>query len=52
MSNQTEFLQVMNLVLERKLVPVVDQVLPLEEAQEAHRRLARNEQFGKIVLRV
>ncbi|MGE5140006.1 MAG: zinc-binding dehydrogenase [Rudaea sp.] len=52
MSNQREFLQVMDLVFRRKLVPVVDQVLPLEEAREAHRRLASNEQFGKIVLRV
>jgi putative PIG3 family NAD(P)H quinone oxidoreductase len=30
---------------------VVDRVLPLEKAAEAHRALARSEHFGKIVLR-
>jgi putative PIG3 family NAD(P)H quinone oxidoreductase len=32
--------------------PVVDRVLPLERAQEAHDLLERGEIFGKIVLRV
>lgn len=52
MSNQGEFLDVMKLIFQRKLRPVVDMVLPLERAAEAHERLARNEQFGKIVLSV
>ncbi len=52
MSNQGEFLDVMKLVFRRALRPVVDVVLPLEQAPEAHARLANNEQFGKIVLRV
>jgi NADPH:quinone reductase-like Zn-dependent oxidoreductase len=34
------------------LAPVVDSVLPLEEAAEAHRRLELSAQFGKIVLRI
>ena len=34
------------------LKPVVDRVLPLEEAADAHRRLENREQFGKIVLRI
>jgi NADPH:quinone reductase-like Zn-dependent oxidoreductase len=52
MSNQAEFLDVMKLVYRRALKPVVDLVLPLEKAREAHTRLAQNEQFGKIVLTV
>lgn len=52
MANQCEFLDVMKLVFARKLEPVVDVVLPLEQAAHAHERLARNEQFGKIVLQV
>lgn len=33
-----------------RLKPVVDTVLPLEEAREAHRRLEAREVFGKMVL--
>ena len=32
--------------------PVVDSVLPLEEAAEAHRRMEEGRQFGKIVLKI
>jgi putative PIG3 family NAD(P)H quinone oxidoreductase len=32
--------------------PVVDRVLPLADAAEAHRRLEASEHFGKVVLRV
>jgi putative PIG3 family NAD(P)H quinone oxidoreductase len=39
--------------LERGLLdPVVDRVLPLERAAEAHRAMKASEHFGKIVLRV
>lgn len=37
---------------EGRLRPVVDRVLPLEEAEEAHRVMQASEHFGKIVLRV
>jgi NADPH2:quinone reductase len=33
-----------------RIRPVVDTVLPIERVAEAHRRLARGEVFGKIVL--
>jgi NADPH:quinone reductase-like Zn-dependent oxidoreductase len=52
MSNQGEFMDVMKLVFQRRLKPVVDIVLPLEQAAQAHQRLMKNEQFGKIVLTV
>jgi NADPH:quinone reductase len=32
------------------LAPVVDSVLPMSEVQEAHRRMEKNDTFGKIVL--
>ncbi|MEK7728731.1 MAG: zinc-binding dehydrogenase [candidate division KSB1 bacterium] len=35
-----------------KFKPVIDRVLPLAEAQQAHRILARREQFGKVVLEI
>ena len=35
-----------------RIEPVIDRVLPLERAQEAHEVLQRSEHFGKVVLRV
>jgi putative PIG3 family NAD(P)H quinone oxidoreductase len=35
-----------------RLTPIVDAVMPLAEAAEAHRRMKASEHFGKIVLRV
>ncbi len=52
MSNQREFREVMKLVLRGELKPVIDRVLPLERAQDAHARLASGEQFGKIVMTI
>ncbi|MDE3088614.1 MAG: zinc-binding dehydrogenase [Chloroflexota bacterium] len=52
MSNQREFREVMTLILRGELKPVIDVVLPLERAREAHARLEKGEQFGKIVLTV
>jgi NADPH:quinone reductase-like Zn-dependent oxidoreductase len=52
MSNQREFREVMKLVLRGELKAVIDVVLPMERAQNAHARLAKGEQFWKIVLTV
>jgi putative PIG3 family NAD(P)H quinone oxidoreductase len=35
-----------------RIRPIVDRVLPLAEAAEAHRLVERSEHFGKVVLRV
>jgi NADPH:quinone reductase-like Zn-dependent oxidoreductase len=52
MSNAREFREVMKLVLRGELKPVVDSVFPLERARDAHTRLEKGEQFGKIVLTI
>ncbi len=44
--------QVVPLFARGKLVPVIDIVLPLDQAAQAHTRMASNEGFGKIVLSV
>jgi NADPH:quinone reductase-like Zn-dependent oxidoreductase len=52
MGGKAELLSVLELVGRGVLKPVIDKIFPLAEAAEAHRRLERREQFGKIVLRV
>lgn len=52
MSNQSEFREVMELVFQGKLRPVVGAILPLDEAIRAHRLLEERKHFGKIVLRI
>lgn len=52
MSNQQEFRDVMQLVLEGKLVPVIDKIFPLEQANEAEKYLESSNHVGKILLRI
>jgi NADPH:quinone reductase-like Zn-dependent oxidoreductase len=50
MSTPAEFRAVMDLVFSGKLQPVVDTVMRLDDAAQAHERLEQGKQFGKIVL--
>jgi NADPH:quinone reductase-like Zn-dependent oxidoreductase len=50
MSNHQEFEAAMDAVVAGRLEPVIDVVWPLDRIGEAHDRLERGEQFGKIVL--
>jgi len=52
MGSKAELYPVLELVRQGRVKPVIDTILPLERAREAHERLERREQFGKIVLRV
>jgi NADPH:quinone reductase-like Zn-dependent oxidoreductase len=36
----------------RRLTPVIDTILPLEKASEAHRRMEERKNFGKIILTI
>jgi NADPH:quinone reductase-like Zn-dependent oxidoreductase len=51
MGSRAELYTVIKLVGERKMRAVIDRVLPLTEAVQAHTLLERREQFGKIVLK-
>jgi NADPH:quinone reductase-like Zn-dependent oxidoreductase len=51
MGSRGELFHVLKLVGEKKLRPVIDRVLPLEQARAAHELMEKREHFGKIVLR-
>lgn len=51
MGSKGDLHRIVRLVELGKLRPVVDRVLPLSEAREAHRLLAERKAFGKVVLR-
>ncbi len=48
--SKASLFKIVRLVEEGKLRPVLDRVLPLKEAREAHRLLEGRQQFGKLVL--
>lgn len=52
MGTRDEFLSMLELVESRNIKPVIDKIFPLEEAEEAMRRMERGDQFGKIVLKI
>jgi len=52
MSNQREFQEVMKLIFNKKIVPIIDKTFKLEKIVEAEDYLNRGEQFGKVLLRI
>jgi NADPH:quinone reductase-like Zn-dependent oxidoreductase len=50
MASRGEFEAMLRAVAAGRLHPVIDSVLPLERAREAHERLEAGGQFGKIIL--
>jgi NADPH:quinone reductase-like Zn-dependent oxidoreductase len=52
MANRKEFTEVMQLIFQGKLNPVIDTVFSLEHASKAYQRLHDGEQFGKIVIKI
>ncbi|MFQ5962212.1 MAG: zinc-binding dehydrogenase, partial [Candidatus Methylomirabilales bacterium] len=52
MGSKGDLMRIIPLVEVGKLKPVVDQVLPLSEAAQAHQLLEERRQFGKVVLTI
>ncbi len=52
MGNQGEFRAVKELVVEKKLNPIIDKVFSLKEALEAEKYLSEGKQFGKVLLEI
>ena len=52
MSPHAEFIQVMDLVFQGRLKPVIDRTFELSEIKAAHERLESGQQLGKILLNI
>src|SRR5687767_12861578 len=51
MGSKAEFLEAMKFVTTGKIRAIVDRVLPLSEAREAHELIESRAQFGKVILK-
>jgi len=52
MGTEQDFEDMLVLVTEKDIVPVVDEVFALAECEAALRRLDAGAQFGKVVLKI
>ena len=52
MGTRDEFLSMLDFIEGRKIKPVIDQIFPLENVNEAFERMEARDQFGKIVLQI
>jgi NADPH:quinone reductase-like Zn-dependent oxidoreductase len=52
MGSPDDFRQMVEFVNKHQIVPVIDQIFPLFQAQKAIDKMARSSQFGKLVLKI
>lgn len=52
MGTEAEFAAMVRFIEEKQIQPVIDKILPLEEAEAALQRMDSGTQFGKIVLKI
>jgi NADPH:quinone reductase-like Zn-dependent oxidoreductase len=52
MGTRDEFLSMLDFLESRNIKPVIDKIFPLEEIDEAMKRMEQGDQFGKIVLQI
>jgi NADPH:quinone reductase-like Zn-dependent oxidoreductase len=52
MGTEQDFEEMLQLITDHRIVPVVDEVFPLAEGEAALRRLEAGAQFGKVVLKI
>ncbi len=52
MGSAAEFAAMLRFIEEKSIKPIIDQVYLFAEAEQAMRRMAQSEQFGKLVLKV
>lgn len=52
MGSPQDFEGMLELINEKKIIPMIDQILPLDKAQEALQKMKTASQFGKLVLSI
>jgi zinc-binding alcohol dehydrogenase/oxidoreductase len=52
MGTEHEFADMVSFVAEKQLVPVIDEVFPLADTEQAMRKMTEGKQFGKLVLKI
>ena len=52
MGTEQEFADMVQFVNEKQIVPVIDKIFSLDEAEQALRYMDSGQQFGKIVLSI
>lgn len=52
MGSEEDFKNMMDLVLKHRIHPVIDQIFPFSEIQEAFCRMSDGKQFGKIIMEI
>lgn len=51
MGSDKDFAEMITLINDKKIIPVIDTVYPFNQANEAMQRMDKGEQFGKIVIK-
>ncbi len=52
MGTETEFTDMLSFITDKQIVPVLDEILPLIEIEQAMQKMNTGKQFGKIVLKI
>jgi len=52
MGSKQDFQDVMNLIIQGKVTPIIDSTFPLADAAQAHQKIEARDVFGKVLLEV
>ena len=50
--SKLELLELINFINKKKIMPKIDSMFPLAQVQEAHKKLEKGEQLGKILIKI
>jgi D-arabinose 1-dehydrogenase-like Zn-dependent alcohol dehydrogenase len=50
--SKLELMEIIDFVNEKNIMPKIDSVLPLKQVQQAHDKLEKGDQLGKILIKI